>query len=739
MSKKKSSPPPAAKTPAAKPSAGRQPAKKKAPVQPWPVHTEADGLLRWVFVALAGIALAIMLAVAPATGVNGDDEYQNDYSQKLVAFYTTMGKDTSALFVEKGNMHYYGGFFDLLTGLTNKTLGLDVTQPAYHHVRHWFNAVFGFLAMLFIGLLAKEIAGWRAGILAFLLAFLSPGFFGHAMMNPKDIPFAAGFAIALYYMARLLRLLPEFQWRPALGLALGMALAIATRAGGLLLIAYLGLFAGLDFLGKFGLRGLSKSPRQVAVYAAAVAGIAVAAYVLAILTWPAALKAPLSHPLKALSEFSQLGVKIRLLFQGENIMSDKTPWYYPVVWIVKTIPLSVLLGALGAVLMLPLTLRRWNALLLGLCLFAAFFPIAYVIYKDSILHDGWRHLLFVYPAWVVLAALFWVALERLAAGLPWAKYAVWALLALSTADAALFLARNPTLACVYFNPIGGGLRGAFGRYETDYWGVSVKNALDWMEQQGILSENMQDTIVIGTTFFYPVYYQTAGKYKGKVRPVYVRFGQRYTESWDYGIFPSRFFRGPHLRAGSWPNSKAIHVVRANGVPIAAVEKDADKYAFQGEQAAKNQNWEAAIDFFNKELEAHKDNELAWQGLANACLNTGKFALAVNAAEESLRLAPDNEQGLFQKGLALLNTGDYAGAAAALERNIKVNDESYFAMYYLALIYQQNGDLDRALQQVNRAIELNPRFKQAYELAANLYDQKGESATAQRYRAAAAQL
>jgi tetratricopeptide (TPR) repeat protein len=321
----------------------------------------------------------------------------------------------------------------------------------------------------------------------------------------------------------------------------------------------------------------------------------------------------------------------------------------------------------------------------------------------------------------------------------WGKYAIWGLLTFTTLDAAAFMVRNPTLSYVYFNPLDGGLKGAFGHYETDYWGISVKSALKWMEAEGILHDKMKDTITIGTTFYYPVFFQTSGKYKGMVKTVYVRFGQRYSESWDYGIFPSRFFRGPHLQAGTWPNSKAVHVVKANGVPIAAVEKDTEKFAFRGEQASKAQNWPLAISEFEAEIKQHKDNELAWLGLSNALLNTGKFSEAATAADECLKIAPDNEQGLFQKGLALINSGNLNDAAQAFERNIEVNEESYFAMYYLGIIYQQNGDADRALKNVLRALEINPRFKQAYEMAAALYEQKGDTQSAAAYRNAAAQL
>ena len=91
-----------------------------SPVAP---TTENDGLYKKIFqYSVLGIFIITVLLSFNA-GINGDDEFQNDYSKKLVSYYSTLGADTSALYIEKGNMHYYGGFFDLLTGAVNTTLG----------------------------------------------------------------------------------------------------------------------------------------------------------------------------------------------------------------------------------------------------------------------------------------------------------------------------------------------------------------------------------------------------------------------------------------------------------------------------------------------------------------------------------------------------------------------------------------------------------------------------------------
>ncbi len=713
--------------------------KKPAAPEKEDITTPIDPFLRKLFYGLAAGMLLIMLVLAPGSGINADDEYQVDYSEKLVNYYSSMGADTSALNIPKGNMHLYGGLFDLTAGAINHGLGYTEYDAGYHVVRHLLIALFGFLALLFTGLLTKEIGGWRAAILALLLLFLSPRFLGHSLMNPKDIPFAAGFAISLYYLTRLLRELPQWSWRSALGLTAGIAVALATRSGGLMLIGYLGLFAGLDFLAKAASKKLPNTGNALINYASAVAGIAIAGYFLAVLTWPAALVDPLRHPLASLAEFSKLGVRIRVLFMGDNVLSDATPWYYPLLWIVKTIPLAALIGFAGGLIALPFMLRRYRALPVFLLIFAAIFPLAYIIYKDSLLHDAWRHLMFVYPAMVVLSALFWTACEQWLSGNKIGRYALIGVLALGLLEPAVFIARNLQFPYVYFNPIGGGLHGAYGNYETDYWGVSAKQGIDWLKKEGILKPDMTDTLTIGTSLYFNVSRQLGSAYKDKVKVKYVRFNNRYSEAWDYGIFPSRYIRGPHLRTGNWPNEKTVHTITANGVPLLAIEKDTEHHAYKGDQAVKQRAWDVAISEYLEETKATPKNELAWLGLANSYINSGKNDEALAAAEQALKLAPDNENGLYYKGLILMQKGNANEAATAFERLIVINDEFPAAYYYLANIYQTRGDSLQALKFLQEAIRLNPRFKEAYLFAAQILEQQGDAQTAEKYRQAAAQF
>jgi hypothetical protein len=331
-------------------------------------------------------------------------------------------------------------------------------------MRHGISAMLGWGAIVCAALLARLIAGWQAGIFTLVLLLASPRFVGDSLMNPKDIPFAAGYMMALYNMARMLDDMPRPRWWNIAGLASGLGIALAMRAGGLLPFAILFLFAGLHFMLKNGMFSAFSNGTLLRRYAVVVLGTAAAGYVLALLFWPYAMQAPLKNPLVALSKFADLEVKIRVLFEGQNIMSDKTPWTYPIKWILYTIPLAVLVGFFGSLLMMPRLFRQYNPLWISLALFGAVFPVFYVVYKNAVIHDGWRHLTFAYPPMVVLAGLFWNELINLFTGKKGLQYAVYGAFALLIADAAVFIAANPKFPYVYFNPIVGGVKGAYGQF-----------------------------------------------------------------------------------------------------------------------------------------------------------------------------------------------------------------------------------------------------------------------------------
>lgn len=711
------------------------------PIHNWlerPPLPASNPLLQKVFWGIAGFGLLLLIVLSLGSGINADDKFQVDYSQKLVNYYASFGKDSTALNIPDGNMHLYGGFFETVTGFANKTLGYQPTQIGYHHVRHMSSAILGWVAILCSALLASLIAGQRAGIITFIILLLSPRFVGDSLMNPKDIPFAAGYIMALYNMVAVLNRMPNpGKWNLA-GIAVGLGIALGTRAGGLLSFGMLGMFAGLHFLAQNG--GLKAFSNGAALkkYALVVIGTALAGYVFAMLFWPYALQAPLKNPFTALSKFADLEVKIRVLFQGNNMMSDKTPWHYPLTWIINTIPLASLLGMAGFVVLLQRLFKRYNPLWVGLVLFAAVFPVFYVVYKNSVIHDGWRHLTFAYPPIAICAGLFWNELAAFFSGKKPMQWAVYGIMGLLLADAGLFIAANPSMPYVYFNPVVGGTSGAFGKYETDYWGISTRQGIEWLEEQGILRPDMPEVVVIATNMYYSTK-QLCAKYGDKVKVKYLKWERRYDDAWDYGLYPTRFLDGSTLQKGTWPPDNAVHIVKAGGAPILAILKDSDRNCALGIAAGKLGDWPTAIERFKAEVAKVPDNEIAWVNLAQAYLNTSQLEESKQAAEKALEIMPDDAQSNNLIGLYWLNKNDAGKAKAQFELSIKKEASNPGAWYYLALISRSQGDDQTALSNLMKCIQISPTFKPAYELSAQIYEAMGDGGNAQRFRAAMSQM
>lgn len=702
--------------------------------------SSGDVLMKKVFWVSFAVMVVLSIFIAFQTGINEDEKFHHGYEKVLMDFYASFGKDKAALNVETGKMHFYGGLFDVLTGLTNRIVGnTSPGEPGFHYVRHFFNALYGCVAILFTGLLARLGGGWRAGVLGLYFIFLSPRFLGHSMMNPRDIPFAAGYIMSLYFMVKLLKGMPKPDWKSVAGLAGGIMLAIGARAGGFLVIAYLGLFAILDFLLKFGLNNIGSNKNVLVSYIKYPAIAAIGGTFAALLFWPYGLVDPFTNVPKALTEFSNYSTNIRMLFGGELLWAQSLPLpQYIFTWLGQSIPLFSLVGLVLFVGFFRGILAKSPLTPLFVAGFALLFPILYILYKGSTLYDGMRHLLFVYTPLVVLAAISWNFLWEKFAHQKAGYYAISGILLLSLLEPAVFIGRNLPYFYVYVNPAAGGVKGAFGNYEQDYWGISVKQAVDWMEKEGILSSDLTDTLMVTSNFPY-VTNKYAARFNGKVNTRYSRFRERYDKQWDYGIYVGRFIDPGQLNAGYWPSSKAIHTIKANGVPIAAIYKNTDSNAYLGYQTGKKGDWAGAIRYLEPEVRAFPDNDLAQMFLGNAYLNTGQPEKGEAALQKALEINPDNSQALGIFGNYLVSSGRVREARVIYERLIKVNESNYAAYYYLAAIELQENNLNLALDYGKKSIQYNQRFKQGYEIIATIFDKMGDSQSAAQYRAASRQI
>ena len=513
-------------------------------------------------VSSARCSLALFLAAAAVAaltfrdyGVTWDEPYHVRYGERVLRYYASGFEDTEA--VHKSNLRYYGALFDLTGALAER-----VSPFGAYETRHLLSALAGLAGVLGCCLLARSIGGNRAALLAALLLLVTPRWWGHSFFNPKDIPFAAGYVWSLYCITRAIPTLPRIPPKLALltGLAIGSTLAL--RVGGVLLFFYLGLAMAIQLAHHFPRRGFGGALATAGAQLKSLSMVAVPAWGLMLLFWPWAQSRPIRAPFEALSLMSQFVWRGTVLFEGRDFHVTEIPRRYMIEWLAITLPEIILLGlGLGLAIVLyravkgEIRLHAEKVPELALVIFAASFPLVYIAVRKPIVYDGMRHVLFVLPLLAVLAALaFDFALERLrprAAGLALGLGGVYLLYHLS------ILIRLHPYEYVYFNRLVGGLPGAYGRYETDYWGESYREAVELLVRR-VASETEAPpppyrvslcSNPVSGTYFFPPYLSLAGN----------------AEEADFFIATTRF------RCHESLDGDVLAVVERLGTPLAYVK------------------------------------------------------------------------------------------------------------------------------------------------------------------------
>lgn len=427
-----------------------------------PAVRRAPAGARATFIALAAVLLPIMIVASFDFGVTWDEKERHRYGEYVWQFIR--GLRPRSAFAETGG-HVYPGLFDTICA------ALETWIPANRYVvRHAVNATFGWIGVVYTGRLAARFFGVWPGVLAMALLALTPRYFADSMNNPKDLPFAAMSVMALYYLTQVSPRWPYVSWPAATKIAVALALALSIRVGGLLYLGYFGLLVGALVIAD-----RCTDWRRLAAVALRLLVVALAVLLLGTIFWPWAGAKPLIRPFQALLGAANYPWDGIVLFAGQEYRATQLPWYYAPWWfLISTPPVTMIGAALSGFFVASRTdaLRRAG-------LWAVFlFPLVVGIVMGSTLYDGVRHLQFVTPVLVVLAVAGWTG--ALAAARPaWLRAGAAVALAAGLASLLVFDLRFHPNQGVYFNALVGGPRGAFKKYDMDYWGNCVLQAVRW--------------------------------------------------------------------------------------------------------------------------------------------------------------------------------------------------------------------------------------------------------------------
>lgn len=331
-----------------------------------------------------------------------------------------------------------------------------------------------------------------AGVAVVLLA-LSPVFTGHALMNQKDVPLAVGFtaltAGTIAMIGRVQRratdnestLCRRFGSTRSLGwlLAFGIAFTIGSRPGSVVVVF-------LDVLLMVAVVVRAKAHRSWSTLRAPVVGLA-GGTALVLATNSAAWPNPISwlwHAVEVSRGFPNWQGK--LLVDGLFHNFDAQPrWYLPFMLAVQTPMIIAALSVIGVwwLSVRAVTTRQRVAPLLlwaPIGVQSVLLPAAGVL-QGSLFYNAARQVLFVLPAMAIVAAVGLMALDELTRGRR-VRTAATVLVAVGAVAPLVDTITLYPYHYVYYNELQR-TADLTDRFEFDYWGISAREAQQWVNEQ----------------------------------------------------------------------------------------------------------------------------------------------------------------------------------------------------------------------------------------------------------------
>jgi hypothetical protein len=261
------------------------------------------------------------------------------------------------------------------------------------------------------------------------------------------------------------------------------------------------LLCGAEYFARNGRLTLGYGLQMVARYGTVI----VIAWITAIAIWPwLQVGNPFAQFKTAYVHFTTIPLSFDLPHWGRQITTNDLPRsYIPAQLLARLSEAFLVLLAIAfagavvsAVAFVRETTARWQrdrhaglraaALMLGreravlvVCA-AVILPLGFLIVQRATIYDGIRHVLFVIPMLAVLAGAGFTVVLPLLRRVP--------VLAGTAAGAYLgslivTLAMLHPLEYVAMNAFAGGVRGAYGRFELDYWSAAATEALRRLEQR----------------------------------------------------------------------------------------------------------------------------------------------------------------------------------------------------------------------------------------------------------------
>ena len=392
-------------------------------------------------------------------------------------------------YFEQGN----GVVFELPLSLIEILFNLKDSREIFL-LRHYCTFLIFFVSLIYL----FKIINYRhnsiiIGFIGVLFLILSPRIFSQSFYNSKDIVFMSLNIINLYYGINYLK---NSSLKNCIIFSFFSGLLVGTRLLGIYLPFLIIFFKYIQIL-----RSSNIKKKEVLSLIFLIFFILIFIY----LFWPYLWEDPIKYFLTAFKRLANIPMGTYTFFLGNYIQVEFVPWYYTIVWILISTPITYLIFFLigfyfiikrifGRLIKID-DKKEYNDLWRGenekidILIFLNFFiPIFSTIILHSTLLTGWRHLYFIYPSLIIMS-VHGITIFKLFLLKKRLKYFV-SLILISLLPTINWMYKNHPHQYVFFNSF---YKKNFDKYFVmDYWGLSNYHALKF-----ILNNTQTKTIKVG--------------------------------------------------------------------------------------------------------------------------------------------------------------------------------------------------------------------------------------------------
>jgi hypothetical protein len=333
---------------------------------------------------------------------------------------------------------------------------------------HLVNFLTYVLGIYFLYRLCCRFVHEAAAVVTAAFFAAQPLLWGHAFINPKDMPFLVFVLGAVWLGFRMVDRLEAREAEPTAITALNV-LPPAALLGIASANRVLGPLAGVLVLAYFIGRGPSRrGAAWILLYVIVAVAIIFAA-------WPYLWESPLRF-MDVFKLMSDNPTNLQVLFADHVYRAFELPRRYLPFFLMAQLTEPVWPLFVVGLVVAGLRIRGNARLSLQGILILAWFaiPVAYVVLARPPLYDGMRHFLFIIPPIFIFAG---IAVDFIFGQIH--RLPINALLAaLLLLPGLTGILRLHPYEYAYFNGFVGGTGGVFRHYETDYWLTCYKEAVE---------------------------------------------------------------------------------------------------------------------------------------------------------------------------------------------------------------------------------------------------------------------